>query len=77
MNALAPYLSGFLREHLPKEPQASQHTCEAYAHSFQLLVCFAASRLKIAPARIELEKLDAPLVLAFLEHLEKERGNSA
>jgi integrase/recombinase XerD len=77
MNALAPYLSGFLREHLPKERQASQHTCEAYAHSFQLLVCFAASRLKIAPAKIELEKLDAPLVLAFLEHLEKERGNSA
>lgn len=77
MTALAPYLSSFLREHLPKERRASQHTCEAYAQSFQLLLGFAASRLKIKPSRIEIERLDAPLVLAFLEHLEKKRGNSA
>ena len=77
MTALAPYLSGFLREHLPKERRASQHTCEAYAQSFQLLLGFAASRLKITPAKIEIEQLDAPLILAFLEHLEKKRGNSA
>jgi site-specific recombinase XerD len=77
MTALAPYLSGFLREHLPKERRASQHTCEAYAQSFQLLLGFAAGRLKITPAKIELEQLDAPLMLAFLEHLEKKRGNSA
>jgi site-specific recombinase XerC len=77
MTALAPYLSGFLREHLPKERRASQHTCEAYAQSFQLLLVFAAGRLKITPAKIEVEQLDAPLMLAFLEHLEKKRGNSA
>src|SRR3974390_2913564 len=77
MTALAPYLSSFLREHLPKERRASQHTCEAYAQAFQLLLCFAARRLKIKPARIEIERLDAPLILAFLEHLEGTRGNSA
>jgi integrase/recombinase XerD len=77
MTALAPYLSCFLREHLPKERRASQHTCEAYAQSFQLLLCFAAGRLKIKPAKIEVEQLDAPLVLAFLEHLERNRDNSA
>jgi site-specific recombinase XerD len=77
MTALAPYLSGFLREHLPKERRASQHTCEAYAQSFQLLLSFAAGRLKITPAKIEVEQLDAPLMLAFLEHLEKKRRNSA
>jgi integrase/recombinase XerD len=37
MTALAPHLSSFLREHLPKERRASLHTCEAYAQSFQLL----------------------------------------
>ena len=47
MTSLAPHLSGFLREHLPKERRASQHTCEAYAQSFQLLLGFAANRLKI------------------------------
>jgi integrase/recombinase XerD len=76
MTALAPHLSTFLREHLPKERGASQHTCEAYAQSFQLLLGFAASRLKITPSRIEIEQLDAPLILAFLEHLQKKRGNS-
>ena len=77
MTALAPHLGTFLREHLPKERRASQHTCEAYAQSFQLLLGFAAVRLKIAPSKIELERLDAPLILAFLDHLEKKRGNSA
>ena len=77
MTALAPHLSSFLREHLPKERRASQHTCEAYAQSFQLLLGFASARLKIKPSKIEIECLDAPIILAFLEHLEKTRGNSA
>jgi len=77
MTALAPHLASFLREHLPKERRASQHTCEAYAQCFQLLLSFAADRLKIKPAKIEIERLDAPLILAFLAHLEKKRGNSA
>jgi integrase/recombinase XerD len=76
MTALAPHLASYLREHLPKERRASQHTCEAYAQCFQLLLCFAADRLKIEPAKIEIERLDAPLMLAFLAHLEKKRGNS-
>jgi integrase/recombinase XerD len=76
MTALAPHLGSFLREHLPKERRASQHTCEAYAQSFQLLLSFAASRLKIKPSKIEIERLDAPLILDFLQHLEKKRGNS-
>jgi integrase/recombinase XerD len=76
MTSLARHLSSFLREHLPKERRASQHTCEAYAQCFQLLLSFANSRLKIKPSNIEIERLDAPLILAFLEHLEKKRGNS-
>jgi site-specific recombinase XerD len=76
MTALAFHLASFLREHLPKERRARQHTCEAYAQSFQLLLGFAAARLKITPAKIEIERLDASLILTFLEHLEKKRGNS-
>lgn len=76
MTALAPHLSAFLREHLPRERNASLHTCDAYAYSFQLLVCFAARRLGVKPCQIEVEQLDAPLILSFLEHLESERGNS-
>ena len=36
MTPLAPHLTKFLREHLPRERRASGHTCDAYAYSFQL-----------------------------------------
>lgn len=73
MSALAVHLSTFLREHLPIERRASIHTCEAYAYAFQLLVCFAADRLKTSPSSLEIEQLDAPLILQFLRHLETAR----
>src|SRR6201987_2908933 len=77
MTALAPHISSFLREHLPKERRASPHTCEAYAHSFRVRGGVAASRPGGRPCRLEVEQLDAPLILAFLEHIEADRGNSA
>lgn len=77
MTALAPPLAAFLREYLPRERGASPHTCEAYAYSFQLLVTFAARRLGTQPSRLEIEQLDVPMILAFLEYVEQERGNSA
>ena len=50
--------------------------CTATADSFQLLVCFAAERLGVRPCRIEIEQLTAPLILDFLENLERERNNT-
>src|ERR1051326_3856133 len=77
MTALAPHFTAFLCKHLPAERGASPHTCDTYAYCFQLLVCFAASRLALKPSQLEVEQLDAPLVLAFLEHLERQRKNSS
>ena len=77
MTALAPSLTSFLREHLPRDRRASPHTCEAYAYSFQLLVTFAARRLRTKPCQLDIEHLEVPMILAFLEHLEQERGNAA
>lgn len=77
MTMLATQLSAFLREHLPRERKASPHTCEAYAYTFQLLLRFAANRLSVRPSQLGLEQLDVPLVLAFLEHVEVQRGCSA
>jgi integrase/recombinase XerD len=77
MTALAPSLADFLREHLPRDRRASPHTCEAYAYSFQLLVTFAAQRLGTKPCRLEVEHLDVPMILAFLEYIEQERANTA
>jgi site-specific recombinase XerD len=77
MTALAPSLAAFLREHLPRDRRASPHTCEAYAYSFQLLVTFAARRLGTKPCQLEVEHLDVPMILAFLEYIEQERANTA
>jgi len=77
MTPLAPHIAAFLRERLPHERRASIHTCETYAHAFRLLVEYAARHLKIAPCQLHLEHIDAPLVLAFLNHLESTRRNQA
>jgi site-specific recombinase XerD len=77
MTALAPPLSRFLSEHLPRDQRASPHTCDAYAYSFQLLVTFAAQRLHKTPSRLEVEDIGVPMILAFLEHIEQDRGNTA
>jgi len=77
MTPLAPHLTAFLRERLPRERRASVHTCDAYAYAFQLLLAFAAKRLRTQPSALALEHLDTPLVLAFLDDLESTRGNSA
>ncbi len=77
MTMLAPPLTAFLREHLPRERRASIHTCDAYAYSFQLLVAFAACRLRKRPCLLQIEDLDVPTILAFLEHVEQNRGNKA
>jgi integrase/recombinase XerD len=77
MTALAPHLTAFLREHLPRERGASPHTVATYAHAFALLVRFAAERIDRRPTDLLVEDLDPGLVLAFLDHVESERGNAA
>ena len=76
MTAIAPYIEAFLREHLSHHRGASQHTCDSYAYSFQLLFEFAARRFKLAPSALKLEQLDAELIGAFLKDLEERRRNS-
>jgi len=77
MTPIAPHIEAFLRENLVHQRGASQHTCDSYAYSFQLLFEFAAARRKVAPSALALEQLDAELISAFLEYLEDERKNAA
>jgi site-specific recombinase XerD len=77
VTALAPHLSAFLRERLPEARGASIHTCDAYAYAFKLLLQFAAQRLRKTPSALDLEALDANVILAFLRHIEEKRGCSA
>ena len=56
MTNLAYQLSTFLREYLPNERRASQHTIDAYAYTFQLFISFAAKRMKTQPSMLTIEK---------------------
>lgn len=76
MTPLATHVSVFLRERLPRECGASERTCDTYALALRLFFEFAAKRLKVRPSALELEQLDAPLVLDFLTYLETERANT-
>ena len=77
MTAIAPHIAAFLRDHLASQRGASPHTCETYAYSFCLLFEFASQRFKVSPSALGLEQIDAPLVTAFLEHLETARTNTS
>ncbi|MDA2931211.1 site-specific integrase, partial [Acidobacteria bacterium AH-259-O06] len=77
MTAIASHITAFLRQRLEVERAASPHTRDTYAYAFQLLFNFASQKLGVPPSALQLEQIDAPLVLKFLEDLETRRRNGA
>ena len=75
MAELAPPLAKFLREYLPRDRGTSRHTVESYTFCFKLLVVFAADKHGIRPCKLEIGHVDMAILLEFLEHLERDRGN--
>jgi site-specific recombinase XerC len=73
----AGHLEAFFTDRLIRQRQASPHTIGGYRDTFRLLLAFARQRLKKDPSRLVVADLDAPLIGAFLDHLEQARGNSA
>jgi integrase/recombinase XerD len=69
-------LESFFTDRLMRQRQASPHTIASYRDTFRLLLAFVWLRLKKAPSALSLADLDAPLIGAFLDHLERERGIS-
>ena len=68
-------LQQFFLERLMQQRNASAQTVAAYRDSFRLLLQFAQRHRGKAPEQLALSDLDAPLILAFLNYLEKERHN--
>jgi site-specific recombinase XerD len=73
---LAPLLERFFTRRLMQERRASPHTIGSYRDTFRLFLKFAQQSLRKVPCRLLFEDVDAPLVTAFLDHLEKQRGLS-
>jgi site-specific recombinase XerD len=76
MSALAPALQSYFTDRLVAQRGASPNTIAAYCLAFRLLLRFASKRTGKPPSELDIAQLDAPLIAAFLDHLEKARGNS-
>jgi site-specific recombinase XerD len=70
-------LQRFFTQRLMQQKRVSAHTISSYRDTFRLLLRFAQKRLRTSPDRLAFEKIDAPLVSAFLNEMEKTRGVTA
>jgi site-specific recombinase XerD len=77
MSALAPALQAFFTDRLITQRDSSPRTIAAYRDTFRLLLGFAHEQTGKRPFELDIDDLDAPLIGAFLVHLERDRGNSA
>ena len=74
--SFAALVQAFFAEHLQQQRAMSPRTVAAYRDAFVLFLDFAKSRLRKQPTAIELREITPKLILAFLDHLEHERGNT-
>lgn len=77
MTALAPVLQAFFTDRLLAQRRASPHTIAGYRSTFRLLLGFATANNGKTPSALDIADLDAPLISAFLDHLEHERHCTA
>ena len=76
MTAAAATVQAFFTERLARQRRASPHTIAAYRDTIRLLLGFAADRAGAVPCRLDFADLAAPVIAAFLDHCEQQRGNS-
>jgi site-specific recombinase XerD len=76
VTTIAPTVQAFFTDRLARQRQASPHTIAAYRDTLRLLLVFAATQTGNQVSRLDIADLDAPLIAAFLDHLEHDRGNT-
>ena len=72
--SLAPLLQRFFTQRLMQQRQASPHTISSYRDTFRQFLKFVQQQLHKPPSRLSFEQIDAPLIVAFLDDLEKRQG---
>jgi site-specific recombinase XerD len=76
MSMLAPTLQAFFTDRLARQRQASPRTVAAYRDTFRLLLAFVQRQIGKAPFALSFEHIEAPVIVAFLNHIEADRHNS-
>jgi site-specific recombinase XerD len=73
LTPLSTLLQAFFTERLMKERGASSHTIASYRDTFRLLLVFARKQIGKSPSELTLDDLNAPLIGAFLDHIQRHR----
>jgi site-specific recombinase XerD len=76
-NNFPTLLERFFTQRLIAQCRVSAHTIAAYRDTFRLLLQFAQEHLHKSPSRLLLSDLNPAFIGAFLDGLEKIRGNNA
>jgi len=74
--SLANFIKRFFSHYLPVQKGLALNTVVAYRDAIKLLLGYASDTLKKNVEELGVEDLDEPLVLDFLDHVEKTRGCS-
>lgn len=73
----ATLLERFFIERLQQQRHASSHTIASYRDTFRLLFEFAQRTLHKSPSSLDVPDLSADFIGAFLNDIERQRGNGA
>lgn len=74
--SFAALVQAYFAEYLTQQRALSPQTIAAYRDGFVLFLGFAESRLGKSPATMALADVTPELIMAFLDHLERQRHNS-
>jgi site-specific recombinase XerD len=74
--SFAALVQAYFTEYLTQQRALSPQTIAAYRDGFVLFLNFAEARLGKSPAAMALADITPELILAFLDHLERQRHNS-
>lgn len=74
--SFAALVQAYFAEYLIQQRALSAQTIAAYCDGFVLFLSFAESRLGKSPTAITLADITPDLIMAFLDHLERQRHNS-
>jgi integrase/recombinase XerD len=75
-NTFPALLQAFFTDRLLRQWRASPHTVASYRDAFRLLLRFAEDNLGREPSALSLEDLTPDFLSAFLDYVERDRGNS-
>jgi len=74
---LSQLIQNFFCERLQAQQQVSPHTLASYRDTLRLLLAFVQEQTRRPPSQQTLSDWCAPMILRFLDHLEKDRGCQA